>query len=59
MHKMAPQGEGKSIVDSAEDGDKMVFERLDSLFGNVTMVAVQGYYLVSHPILCSAFFEFC
>jgi hypothetical protein len=39
---MAPQGEGKSIIDSAEDGDKMVFEHLDSLFGDVAMVAVRG-----------------
>ena len=39
---MAPQGEWKSIVDSAEDGDEMVFESLDSPFGNVAMVAVQG-----------------
>jgi hypothetical protein len=42
LHKMAPQGEGKSIVNSAEDGDKMVFECLDCPFGNVAMVAVQG-----------------
>ncbi len=42
MHEMAPQGEGKSIVDSTEDGDKMVFECLDSPFGNVAMVAVGG-----------------
>ncbi len=39
---MAPQGEGKSIVNSAEDGDEMVFERLDSPFGDVAMVAVRG-----------------
>ncbi len=42
MHGMAPQGKGKSIVDSAKDEDKMVFERLDSLFSNVAMVAVGG-----------------
>ncbi len=39
---MAPQGEGKFIVNSAEDGDEMVFERLDSSFGDVAMVAVRG-----------------
>ncbi len=42
MHEMAPQEEGKSIVDSAEDGDEMVFEHLDSPFGDVAMVAVWG-----------------
>ncbi len=36
-HKMAPQGEGKSIVHSAEYGDKMVLEHLDSPFGDVAM----------------------
>ncbi len=55
---MAPQGEGKSIVDSAKDGDKMVFE-CHSLFGDVVMVAVRGDLLVSHSVLCNAFFEFC
>jgi hypothetical protein len=39
---MAPQGEGKSVVHSTEYGDKMVLERLDSPFGNVALVAVQG-----------------
>ncbi len=39
---MAPQGEGKSIVHSTEDGDKMVLERLDGPFGDVATVAVQG-----------------
>jgi hypothetical protein len=39
---MAPQGEGKSIVDSAEDGDKMVFEHLVKPFGNDVMLATQG-----------------
>jgi hypothetical protein len=39
---MAPQGEGKSIVYSAEDGDKTVLEHLNSLFGDVAMVAVWG-----------------
>jgi hypothetical protein len=39
---MASQGEGKSIVNSAEDGDEIVFERLDSPFNNVATVAVWG-----------------
>jgi hypothetical protein len=39
---MAPQGEGKSIVNFTEDGDKMVFERLDSPFSNVAAVAAGG-----------------
>jgi hypothetical protein len=39
---MAPQGEGKSIVHSAKDGDKMALEHLDSLFGDVAAVAVWG-----------------
>jgi hypothetical protein len=55
---MAPKEEGKSIVNSAEDGDKMVFER-HSLFGDVATVTVQGDLLVSHSVLCNAFFEFC
>ena len=42
LHKMAPQGEWKSIDHSTEDGDKMVLECLDSLFGNVATVAVRG-----------------
>ena len=42
LHQMSPQGEGKFIVNSAEDGDKMVLECLDCLFGNVVAVAVQG-----------------
>jgi hypothetical protein len=33
LHEMAPQGEGKSIIDSTEDGDETVFECLDSPFG--------------------------
>jgi hypothetical protein len=40
LHKMAPQGEWKSIDHSTEDGDKMVLECLDSLFGNVVTVAI-------------------
>ncbi len=42
LHKVAPKGEGKPIVDSAEDGDVMLFEHLDGPFGNVVTVAVQG-----------------
>ncbi len=42
MHEMAPQREGKSIVHSAEDGDKMVLDHLDGPFGNVATVAVRG-----------------
>jgi hypothetical protein len=42
LHKMAPQGEGKSILHSAEDGDKMVLEHLGGPFDNVAMVAVRG-----------------
>jgi hypothetical protein len=39
---MALQGEEKSIINFTEDRDKMVFDNLDSPFGNVAMVAVQG-----------------
>jgi hypothetical protein len=39
---MAPQGEEKPIVNSAKDGDKMVFERLDWLFYDDATVAVWG-----------------
>jgi hypothetical protein len=38
---MAKQGEGKPILNSAEDGDKVVFEHLDHPFCDVAMVAVQ------------------
>jgi hypothetical protein len=51
---MAQQGEGVSIVHSTKDRDKMVLERLDSLFGDVAMVAVQGNTLMGHPVLCNA-----
>jgi hypothetical protein len=56
---MAPQGEGKSILDSTEDGDEMVFEHMDSMFGNVVTVAVQRDLLMSYPVHCNAFFKFC
>jgi hypothetical protein len=56
---MAPQGEVKSIVNSAEDGDKIVFEQLACPFGDVAMVAVWGDLLVSHPVFHDAFFKFC
>jgi hypothetical protein len=42
LQEMTPKGEGTSIVDSAEDGEKMIFEHMDSTFGNVAMVAVPG-----------------
>jgi len=41
--KVTPQRKGESVVDSAEDRNKMVFERLDCSLGHVPAVAVGRY----------------
>jgi hypothetical protein len=42
LHEVAPQGEGTPIINSAEDGDKMVLECSDRLSSNVAAGAVRG-----------------
>ncbi len=41
--EVAPQGQGKPVVDSAQDRDKVVFERLDRPLSHVPSVAVGRY----------------
>ena len=55
--KLAPQMKWEVLVGTAEDCDKVGFEGLNSLLGDVTSVIVWGYELVSHVILFDRCFE--
>ncbi len=56
LDEVAPQRKGEPVVDSAEDHDEMVFERLDCLLCHVPLVAVGRYELVSHVVFFNALF---
>ena len=54
---MIPEMEGKCFVGAAQDRDRVLFEGLDGLLGNVVSMIVGGHELIFHAVGFDFVFE--
>ena len=56
---LAPEVEGENAGRATEDGNEVVFPKLDRFFSDVAPVVVGGNKLVGHAGVCDGGFLFC